>query len=40
MSAILSRATLNEQAVAALRTQLRGQLVGRGDANYEEARKV
>jgi FAD/FMN-containing dehydrogenase len=40
MSVILSRDTLNEQAVAALRAQLRGELIGSDDARYDDARKV
>jgi FAD/FMN-containing dehydrogenase len=40
MSAILSRDTLNEQTVATLRAQLRGELIGPGDARYDATRKV
>jgi UDP-N-acetylenolpyruvoylglucosamine reductase len=36
----VSAATLSEQAVTALRTQLRGELIQPGDAHYDEARKV
>ena len=35
-----SQVTLDEQAVAALRGQLRGELVEPGDAQYDEVRKV
>ena len=40
MSAILSRKALNEDAAAALRGQLRGELIRPGDANYDDARRV
>jgi UDP-N-acetylenolpyruvoylglucosamine reductase len=40
MSAGISEAKLSEQAVTALRTQLRGELIQPGDATYDEARKV
>ena len=35
-----SEVTLDEQAVAALRSQLRGELVEPGDAQYDEVRTV
>lgn len=40
MSAILSGVTLNEDAVVALRAQLRGELIRPGDALYDAARRV
>jgi hypothetical protein len=36
----VSVATLSEQAITALRTQLRGELIRPEDAHYDEARKV
>ena len=35
-----SEVTLDEQAVAALRSQLRGELVEPGDTQYDEVRTV
>jgi hypothetical protein len=40
MSATLSRETLNDDAVATFRAQLRGELIRPGDAHYDEARRV
>src|SRR5689334_22217301 len=40
MATILSPVTLDEQAVATFRAQLRGELVRPGDADYDDARRV
>ena len=40
MLGTVSTITLSEQAITALRTQLRGNLIRPGDAHYDEARKV
>ena len=40
MSVTLSPGTLDEEGVATLRTQMRGELVQPGDAHYEAARRV
>src|SRR5206468_3327361 len=36
----VSMATLSEQAITALRAQVRGELIRPGNAHYDEARKV
>src|SRR5262245_52430782 len=40
MSATMSEVTLSEQAITALRPQMRGELIQPGDTHYDEARNV